>query len=215
MNENLFEAQYDVSKKSKFRKFYESNKLLIFSTISIFLIFVVILSFYFQNIEKKKAFLSDSYIEAIVLLDKENNNKAKDLLKEIIFANNSTYSTLALFLLLNENLITDERELSKLFDHLLTNNKFDKEIKNLIIFKKAILQSDFVNEQELLETLNPLLNEETLWKPHALLLLGDYFSSKNEYIIAKEFYTKILSLKDLNRELYNQARSRLILIAND
>ena len=85
MNENLFEAQYDVSKKSKFRKFYESNKLLIFSTISIFLIFVVILSFYFQNIEKKKAFLSDSYIEAIVLLDKENNNKAKDLLKEIIF----------------------------------------------------------------------------------------------------------------------------------
>tara|TARA_Y100000590_G_C15717769_1_gene1012450 strand:- start:546 stop:1193 length:648 start_codon:yes stop_codon:yes gene_type:complete len=215
MNENLFEAQYDVSKKSKFRKFYESNKLLIFSTISIFLIFVVILSFYFQNIEKKKAFLSDSYIEAIVLLDKENNNKAKDLLKEIIFANNSTYSTLALFLLLNENLITDERELSKLFDHLLTNNKFDKEIKNLIIFKKAILQSDFVNEQELLETLNPLLNEETLWKPHALLLLGDYFSSKNEYIKAKEFYTKILSLKDLNRELYNQARSRLILIAND
>jgi len=215
MNENLFEAQYDVSKKSKFRKFYESNKLLIFSTISIFLILVVILSFYFQNIEKKKTFLSDNYIEAVVLLDKENNNKAKDLLKEIIFANNSTYSTLALFLLLNENLITDERELSKLFDHLLTNNKFDKEIKNLIIFKKAILQSDFVNEQELLETLNPLLNEETLWKPHALLLLGDYFSSKNEYIKAKEFYTKILSLKDLNRELYNQARSRLILIAND
>ena len=84
MNENLFEAQYDVSKKSKFRKFYESNKLLIFSTISIFLIFVVILSFYFQNIEKKKAFLSDSYIEAIVLLDKENNNKAKDLLSHSI-----------------------------------------------------------------------------------------------------------------------------------
>ena len=122
MNENLFEAQYDVSKKSKFRKFYESNKLLIFSTISIFLIFVVILSFYFQNIEKKKAFLSDSYIEAIVLLDKENNNKAKDLLKEIIFANNSTYSTLALFLLLNENLITDERELSKLFDLFLSSS---------------------------------------------------------------------------------------------
>jgi len=215
MNENLFEAQYDVTKKSRFRKFYESNKSLIFSIISIFLIIIVILSFYFQKIEKKKTFLSDNYIEAIVLLDKGNKNKAKDILKEIIFANNSTYSTLSLFLILNENLITEERELSNLFDHLLTNNKFDEEIKNLIIFKKAILQSDFVNEQELLKTLNPLLNTKTLWEPHALLLLGDYFFSKSEYIKAKEFYNKILSLKDLNRELYNQARSRLILITND
>jgi len=29
MNENLFEAQYDVTKKSKLKKFYEANKRLL------------------------------------------------------------------------------------------------------------------------------------------------------------------------------------------
>ena len=34
----------------------------------------------------------------------------------------------------------------------------------------------------LLETVKPLINSETVWKPHALLLLGDYFASKHEYL---------------------------------
>ena len=48
-----------------------------------------------------------------------------------------------------------------------------------------------------------------------LLLLGDYFASKKEYLKAKEFYVQILSLKNLHKELYNQARSQLIFITND
>ena len=60
-----------------------------------------------------------------------------------------------------------------------------------------------------------LINTETVWKPHALLLLGDYFVSKKEYLKATEFYAQILSLKNLHKELYNQARSQLIFIAND
>ena len=102
-----------------------------------------------------------------------------------------------------------------MFNHVLENNKFKKEIKNLIIYKKALFQSNFVNESELLETVKPLINSETVWRPHALLLLGDYFAFKKEYFKAKEFYMKILSLKNLHKELYNQARSQLIFITND
>ena len=101
------------------------------------------------------------------------------------------------------------------FDHILENNKFEKEVKNLLIFKKVLFQSDFVNELELLEAIKPLINSETVWKPHALLLLGDYFASKKEYLKAKELYLQILSLKNLHQELYNQARSRLIFVTND
>ena len=72
-----------------------------------------------------------------------------------------------------------------------------------------------LNLLELLEVIKPLINQETLWKPHALLLIGDYFVSKKEYTKAKEFYLQILSLKDLHRELYNETRSKLALIAND
>ena len=215
MNENLFEARYDVTKKTKLKKFYETNKILIFSTILILIIAIVSVIFYSETKEKKKILLSDKYLSAKIYLENGDKNKVKNILKTIIFANDSTYSTLSLFLILNENLIVDQGELSNLFDHVLENNKFEKEIKNLIIFKKALFQSNFVSESELLESVKPLTNAETVWKPHALLLLGDYFVSKKEYLKAKEFYMQILSLKNLNKEFYNQARSQLVLIAND
>ncbi|MCH2377603.1 MAG: hypothetical protein DSY31_03535 [Alphaproteobacteria bacterium] len=215
MNENLFETQYDVTKKSKLKKFYEVNKILIFSVILILIIAIASVSFYSETKEKKKILLSDNYLAAKVYLENGDRNKVKNILKTIIFANDSTYSTLSLFLILNENLIVDQGELSNLFDHVLENNKFEKEVKNLIIFKKALFQSNFVSELELLDAVKPLINTETVWKPHALLLLGDYFASKKEYLKAKEFYVQILSLKNLHKELYNHARSQLIFITND
>ena len=102
-----------------------------------------------------------------------------------------------------------------MFDHLLTNNEFDKEIRNLLVYKKALFNSNFENESELLEEIKPLLNKETMWKPHALLLLGDYFVSQKEYLKAKEFYTAILSINNLQQDLYDQARSQLAFINND
>ena len=215
MNENLFEAQYDVTKKSKLKKFYEANKILIFSTALILVIAIASASFYSESKEKKKILLADDYLTAKVYIENGDRNKAKSILKTVIFADDSTYSPLSLFLILNENLIVDQGELSNLFDHVLKNNKFEKEIKNLIIFKKALFKSNFVSELELLEAVKPLINSETVWKPHALLLLGDYFTSKKEYLKAKEFYMQILSLKNLHKEMYNQARSQLIFIAND
>jgi predicted negative regulator of RcsB-dependent stress response len=215
MNENLFETQYDVTKKSKLKKFYEVNKILIFSVILILIIAIASVIFYSETKEKKKILLSDNYLAAKVYLENGDRNKVKKILKTIIFANDSTYSTLSLFLILNENLIVDQGELSNLFDHVLENNKFEKEVKNLIIFKKALFQSNFVSELELLDAVKPLINTETVWKPHALLLLGDYFASKKEYLKAKEFYVQILSLKNLHKELYNHARSQLIFITND
>jgi len=215
MNENLFEAQYNLTKKTKLRKFYETNKTLIFSVVLILIIIIASVSFYSEAKEKKKILLADNYLSAKIYLENDNKNKAKNILKTIIFANDNTYSVLSLFLILNENLIVDQRELSNLFDQVLENNKFEKEIKNLIIFKKALFQSNFISESELLETVKPLINTETVWKPHALLLLGDYFASKKEYLKAKEFYIQILSLKNLHKELYDQAKSQLIFITND
>ena len=215
MNENLFETQYNITKKTKLKKFYETNKILIFSFVLILIIIIASVSFYSEAKEKEKILLADNYLSAKVYLENDDKNKAKNILKTIIFANDNTYSALSLFLILDENLIVDQGELSNLFDQVLENNKFEKEIKNLIIFKKALFQSNFISESELLETVKPLINTETVWKPHALLLLGDYFASKKEYLKAKEFYIQILSLKNLHTELYDQARSQLIFITND
>jgi len=215
MNENLFEAKYDITKKSKLKRFYESYKILIFSSIFILVIFIGSFNFYLANKEKKKILLSENYVQAKIYLENGNKNKAISILKKVIFANDSTYSTLCFFLILNQNLVTDYKELSILFDYLLDNNKFEEEVKNLLIYKKAIFDSNFVEESELLKELKPLLNAESLWKPHALLLLGDYFLSKKEYLKAKEFYMQILTIKNLQKNFYDQAVSQLAFISNE
>ena len=215
MTENLFEAQYDLTKKSKLKKFYESYKIFIFSFIAILVILYGSFSFYLVNKEKEKILLSENYLQAKIYLEEGDKNKAMNLLKEVIFANDPTYSSLSLFLIMNQNLITDYKELSNLFDHLLENNKFSREVRNLLIYKKALLNSNFVDESELLESIRPLLNTETLWKPHGLLLLGDYFVSKGEYIKAKEFYQNIFTIKNLQKDFYYYASSQLALISNE
>ena len=215
MNENLIEAQYDVTKKSRIKKFYDENKILIISTALILLITSISGVFYFEAKENKKMLLSENYIEARIYLVNEDRNRAKNILKKIILADDSTYSVLSLFLILNQNLIDNKEELSNLFDHVIQNNKFEKEIKNLLIFKKALFQSNFMNESELLQVVKPLINAESLWKPHALLMLGDYFTFKKEYLKAREFYVQVLSLKNLHKEFYNHAQAQLMLIENE
>ena len=215
MPENLFETRYDITKRSKIRKFYESNKIFIFSSILIVIILFGSISLYLENKENKRILLSENYIQAKIDLANGNRNEALTTLKNVIFANDPIYSTLSFFLILNQNLISDYKEISVLYDHLLENNKFEKELRNLLIYKKALFDSNFIVESELLETIKPLLNTDTLWKPHALLLLGDYFVSKGENIKAIEFYQQILSMKNLHNDLYAQAKSQLLIIAHE
>ena len=215
MAENLFEAQYDITKKSKLKKFYESNKILIFSSILILIIFFGSLSFYLKIKENKKLLLSENYVQAKIYLANGDKIAAINMLKNLIFSNDPVYSALSFFLILNQNLISDHQELLVLFDHLLENNKFENEVRNLLIYKKSLFNSDLVNESELIKEIKPLLNKETLWRPHALLLLGDYFVSKREYLKAKDFYIQIFAINNLQKDLYDHARSQLALITND
>ena len=215
MTENLFETQYNVTKKTKLRIFYEKNKILIIGLISIFIISIGSFSFFLEKKENRKIKISEDYLQARIYLGDGLDAKAENLLKEIVFLNDPTYSAMSLFLIINKNLYEDRKDILVLFDHLLSNNKFEKEIENLIIYKKIIFSSNFVDESKLLEDVKPLLNRETLWKPHALLLMGDYFKSKNELIKAKEFYIKILSVKNLQKDFYDQVNLRLAFINND
>ena len=216
MANNLFETQYDLTKKSKFREFYESYKIWIYSIIFGLIIIIASYSYYKDSNERKKILLSENYIQAKVHLENGNKDKAVKILKSIIFSNDSSYSTLSFFMILNENLIEDSNEVSKLFDHLLENNEYDADIENLLRYKKALFKSNYVEEAKFLEEIRPLLNDKhTLWKGHSLMLVGDFYFSKEEYIKAKDFYTQILSIENLLPELYDQARMKLVNIGND
>ena len=56
MDQNLSEIRYDVTKKTKLRKFYESNKKIIFLFVGLFIITIASVSFYLDSKEKKKFF---------------------------------------------------------------------------------------------------------------------------------------------------------------
>ena len=119
MNDNLFENQYNLTKKTKIREYYDKYKILIFSSFSILVIILIFLNFYTEKKKKDRVFLSESYIQAKIYIESDNKTKAKEILKDVIFSNDSTYSTLSLFLLMDQNLIKDKHELVKLFDHVL------------------------------------------------------------------------------------------------
>jgi len=215
MDEIIVQSEVQLTKKEKILKFYNKNKISIFSLLSLVLVIVIAVIFYIESQEKKKKIIAQNYVSAKIYLEKNDKIKAKNILKKIVYSDSSIYSSLSFYLLLNENLIDSKSEKSELFTYILKNNNFNNEIKDLIIFKKALFESNFINESDLLISLNPLINEDSIWKPHALLLLGDYFYSKNEFNKAREFYSKILLLKNINNEFYKQSKSQLTLMAND
>ena len=215
MSEDFIEAQYDITKKTKIKKFYEDNKRLIYIFTFFILLSIFGVIYYLDSKESNRIAISEKYIQAKIYISKEEKDKAKILLEKIIYENDPTYSSLSLFLLLNEGLIKNNDKINSLFEHLLKNNKFEQEAENLIIFKKLLTQFDYLKESELLNISKPIISSNSVWKPHVLLLFGDYFMSKKEYRKAKEFYENVLSTKDTNQEFYEQAKLKLRIISND
>ena len=128
---------------------------------------------------------------------------------EVIYENDTTYSPLALYFMIDNEILSENNEINKLFDQVINKTKLDKEIKNLIIYKKALFNSDFTSENELLNILSPVINSESIWKSHALYLLAEYFYSKNQKEKAKEFFTKIVDMKGSNQNIKVESQKRL------
>ena len=197
------------TRNEKIKNFFINNKKLLLS-ITFFLI-IIILGFYsFQiYLKGKRVSISDEYNSAVI--EYENGNKSKTVLvmKEIIANKDSTYSPLALYFLIDNNLIESREKINELFDILIRKTSLENEIKNLIIYKKALYNADFVEEKELLDIVKPLLNSNSVWKSHALYLVGEYFYSKGEKQKSKEFFNQIISLDNVNQDLAKEAQKRL------
>ena len=75
-------------------------------------------------------------------------------------------------------------------------------------YKKALINADNILENDLLEVLSPIINSESVWKSHALFLLGEYFYSKNEKLKSKEFFSELITLTNANQDLKKKAQKR-------
>ena len=193
----------------KIRNFLNKNKKKILS-IFLFLLIILILFFGYNEYKKsEKIKISNLYNSSTI--NYLNNNKLETLnnLIDIINKKDSTYSPLSLYFIIDNDLTTDNEQINDLFDVLIEDTKLKKEIKNLIIYKKALFNADNSEENELLEILKPIISSDSVWKSHALYLLAEYFYSKEEKEKSKEFFNQIISLDNANQELKINSQKRL------
>ena len=197
------------TRNEKIRNFFVSNKIKIISGIVIFIILIVgVYSYDKYKINKKKE-ISDNFNSIIIEYNKSTKDEtAKDLI-EIINRKDPTYSPLSLYFIIDNDIVTDQEIINKLFNILIESTSVDDEIKKLIIYKKALYNADDAEENELLNMLNPIINSESIWKSHALYLMAEYFYAKNQKQKAKEFFNQIATLENSNLDIRLQAEKRL------
>ena len=197
------------SRSEKVRNFFVNNKIKIISLVVI-LIVVLVGAFSFEKYQtnKKKEISNKFNLTTISYSEKTKDLTAKKLV-EIIKEQDPTYSPLALYFIIDNKLISNDSEINSYFDVLIDEISMDKEIKNLVIYKKALFNADTAQESDLLNMLNPLIKSESVWKSHALYLMAEYFYSKDQKQKSKEFFNQIVSLENSNSDIKLQAEKRL------
>ena len=197
------------TRNEKIKNFFISNRKKLIIGFSIILVAIIVYLSMNEMKERNKIKLANQFNVTTIDFKTEDKKTTIDQLTKLIYENDSTYSPLALYFLIDNNLIDNRNELNSLFDEVINNTSLDGEIKNLIIYKKALLSSDFSNENDLLKMLNPIINSESIWKSHSLYLIAEYFYSKNQKQKAKEFFNQILLLPNANNDIKIETQKRL------
>ena len=197
------------TRNEKIKNFFKNNykKIITFFTLVLIGMFGFFALEYFEK--KKNLQLSNKYNKAITSYKLGQKDLVLKEFEYIINKKNKTYSPLSLFFLIDNNLETSKEKINNYFDKIINEVDLEGEIKNLTIYKKALFISDFANEDELINTLNPIINSESIWKSHSLHLIAEYFFSKGEKQKAKEFFEKILKTSNANHKIKLEAQKRL------
>ena len=197
------------TRREKFKNFLIKNKKILVTSASSIIIIILLLVFYSEIKFKNQIKLGNKYNEIVLSYEKKNNQNVEEELIDIIQKKDSTYSPLALNFIIDNEIVNDKIKVNELFDIIIEKTNIENEIKNLIIYKKALYNSDNINENDLINILNPILNSESVWKSHSLYLLAEYFLSKNEKQKSKEFLVQIIELENVNPKIKVEAQKRI------
>ena len=197
------------TRNDKIKNFITKHKnKIIFVVMTFVVILIGAYSFDKYKTNKKKD-ISNKFNSTILSLSENTKNSVAKNLVNIIKEKDPTYSPLSLYFIIDNKLISDQAEVNDYFDILIEKTSLEKEIKNLVIYKKALFNADQAEESDLLNILNPLINSESVWKSHALYLMAEYFYSKDQKQKAKEFFNQIVSLEKPNPDIKLQTEKRL------
>ena len=199
------------TKKEKFKNFFVKNsKYLIFS-ISAIIILILAYFVYLEINSRNQSKLAEEYNYIVNNFNNlQNSEQSTERLIRIVKKKNSTYSPLSLYFILDNELVTEKNQINKYFDMVIEIGSLEKEIKNLNIYKKAIYNSNFANEAELVEILRPITNSDSIWKSHSLFLLAEFFYYKENKAESKKLLNEIINYENSNSEIKLEAQKKLV-----
>ena len=104
------------TRNEKIKNFIINNKKKLISLIIAFIILIISFYSYQIYLDKKREDISNRYNSAIIEYEAANKSKIIPILKDIINAKDATYSPLALYFIIDNNLINDKNEINSFFD---------------------------------------------------------------------------------------------------
>ena len=164
----------------------KNSKLLILLLVTI-LIFLFTYLFYKNLQDKSNIQIAEKYTTASILIKQNKIEESKILLEAIIKKKHQFYSPLSLYLIIDNDIENDIKKIISFFDQILKNNSISNENLNLIKIKKAIYLINIDDEKLIIETLNPVINSNSVWREIAINLIKEYFLSKDQKIKAEEY----------------------------
>ena len=193
----------------KFKNFLISNRKQLI-TLLLIIVLLLISFFGYQEFNKRsKEKLANKFNQIVTNFENGKKQNINNNLIEVIKTKNKTYSPLAFFFLLDNDLISSNQEINSYFDFLINEISLDKEIKNLTIYKKGLFNSDFVDENQLLDILNPVIKSESIWKPQAMYLMAEFYLAKNQMQKSKDFFEQVMIIENVSPKIKLEVQRRL------
>ncbi len=176
----------EIEKKNTFFDFLKKNKKNIIYLLAI--IIIIFFVFLFLNIKKDKdnKKISENFIKAEILIKKNKKDEAKNIFEQIIKSKNIFYSPMALSEIIEHDL-GNNQEITSYFDTIISIRGLDKEKKDLFKLKKIISTSSFISQQEVINQIEKLIEEETIWRNVAFKFLINYLEGNGEFKKAEKY----------------------------
>ena len=197
------------TRNEKIKNFFANNTKKLIIAISA-IVLIIFGYFIYEDLKKKnKIKLANRYNLVTIKFISGDKNKFENELIDIVNEKDRIYSPLALYFLIDNNIVNENKKINELFDVVINETSLEKEIKNLVIYKKALFNSDFESENNLIQILSPVINSDSVWRSHALYLMAEYFYYKNQKQKSKDFFNQILTLENSNPNIKIETQKRL------
>ena len=197
------------TRNEKIKNFFVNNTKKLIIAISA-IVLIIFGYFIYEDLKKKnKIKLANRYNLVTIKFISGDKNKFENELIDIVNEKDRTYSPLALYFLIDNNIVNENKKINELFDVVINETSLEEEIKNLVIYKKALFNSDFESENNLIQILSPVINSDSVWRSHALYLMAEYFYYKNQKQKSKDFFNQILTLENSNPNIKIETQKRL------